>query len=122
MGDTDGDTDQGVAGPARLAGAPAPSGPEAGPGDGLAAGPIRTGPVPPLADGFTPRLESAPGLSAILRPGGAAVLVPARPPADGATDWDPDWDGACGKTQLAVHFAESLWRAGQLDLLAWVPA
>lgn len=79
--------------------------------------PVRSGPVPPLADGFTTRPETSPGLADALRPGTAAMLVPARPGA-GPLDWlEP-----CGKTQLAVHYAETLWRAGDLDLLVWVPA
>jgi hypothetical protein len=80
--------------------------------------PVRSGPVPPLADGFTTRPETGPGLTDALRPGTAAVLVPARPAPDGPLDWL----GPCGKTQLAVHYAETLWRAGDLDLLVWVPA
>lgn len=80
--------------------------------------PVRSGPVPPLADGFTTRPETGPGLTDALRPGSAAVLVPARPAPDGPLDWL----GPCGKTQLAVHYAETLWRAGDLDLLVWVPA
>jgi tetratricopeptide (TPR) repeat protein len=30
--------------------------------------------------------------------------------------------GACGKTQLAVYSAETLWRAGRVELLVWVTA
>jgi hypothetical protein len=32
------------------------------------------------------------------------------------------WLGSCGKTQLAVSSAHSLWQSGRLDLLVWVPA
>lgn len=73
----------------------------------------RTGTMPPLADGFTARTETMPGLTAALLPGAVVALVPetAGQPAP-----------SCGKTQLAVCCAESLWRAGQAELLAWVDA
>lgn len=51
------------------------------------------------------------------------ALVSARFPAlavpDGA---GPDWLAASGKTQLAVHYAESLWRSRRIDLLVWIEA
>ena len=68
--------------------------------------PARAGAVPPLADGFSTRPETAPGLGAALVPGAAVVLVPGQEAADGSRDWL----GSCGKTQLAVYFAESLWQ------------
>jgi tetratricopeptide (TPR) repeat protein len=74
--------------------------------------------MPPLADGFSTRAETAPDLNAALVPGSTAVLAPSRTAADGS----PDWLGSCGKTQLAVYFAESLWRARAVDLLVWVVA
>jgi tetratricopeptide (TPR) repeat protein len=74
--------------------------------------------VPPLADGFSTRPESAPRLGAALVPGTAVVLVPGR----GAGAGTRDWLGSCGKTQLAAFFAESLWRSREVDLLVWVPA
>lgn len=74
--------------------------------------------VPPLADGFSTRPESAPRLGAALVPGTAVVLVPGRGGGTGSRDWP----GSCGKTQLAAFFAESLWRAREVDLLVWVPA
>ncbi|MFI5062882.1 MAG: tetratricopeptide repeat protein [Streptosporangiales bacterium] len=80
--------------------------------------PVRTGPVPALAGGFTARLESAPDLMAALIPGTVVALVPeqavARHPGD--------WLEVSGKTQLAVSFAESLWQSAAVDLIAWVPA
>jgi tetratricopeptide (TPR) repeat protein len=33
-----------------------------------------------------------------------------------------DWLGSCGKTQLALSAAESLWQSGDADLLVWVTA
>jgi hypothetical protein len=82
------------------------------------AGPVRSGPVPPLAVGFVTRPETVPGLGTTLVPGDVAVLAPARP----APEAGPEWLGVCGKTQLAVHFAESLWRSGEVELLVWVTA
>ncbi|HTW03222.1 MAG TPA: tetratricopeptide repeat protein [Streptosporangiaceae bacterium] len=83
-----------------------------------AAWPVRSGAVPPIADGFSARPESAPDLGAALTPGTTVVLGPGRVPEAGL----PDWLSSCGKTQLAVYFAESMWRARQLDLLVWVVA
>jgi hypothetical protein len=76
---------------------------------------IRSGVVPALADGFTTRPESAPGLAALV-PGGTVALVSAAAGQPGQPM------GSCGKTQLAVCFAEALWRSGQVEVLAWVDA
>jgi tetratricopeptide (TPR) repeat protein len=89
-----------------------------GPGGGEGGWPVRSGAVPPLADGYTARPETAPALAAALVPGAAVVLVPAFAAGAGPADWL----APCGKTQLAVSFAESLWRSGEVDLLAWVVA
>jgi tetratricopeptide (TPR) repeat protein len=87
----------------------------AGPGNRqLRMWPARTGTVPPLADGFVPRLETAPSLAEWLVPGAVAVLANGR---DG-----PAWAEPCGKTQLASCLARNLWGSGQVDLLAWVDA
>ncbi|HEY6276357.1 MAG TPA: tetratricopeptide repeat protein [Streptosporangiaceae bacterium] len=80
--------------------------------------PVRSGAVPPLADGFSGRPETEPGVRAALVPGAVVVLVPQRASAEGAGDWL----GPCGKTQLAVFLAESLWRSRKLDLLVWITA
>jgi tetratricopeptide (TPR) repeat protein len=72
---------------------------------------IRSGCVPPLADGFTVRPQSAAGL-ADLAPGTAVALVPAAGAAA----------ASCGKTQLAIRYAENLCRAGQVEVMAWVDA
>jgi tetratricopeptide (TPR) repeat protein len=74
--------------------------------------------MPPLADGFSSRPETAPDLNTALVPGAAVVLAPGRTAAAGS----PDWPASCGKTQLAVYFAESLWRSRTVDLLVWVVA
>jgi tetratricopeptide (TPR) repeat protein len=80
--------------------------------------PIRLGAIPPLADAFTPRPQTAPALGALLVPGATVALVPDRM----AAGWSLGWLESCGKTQLAVSFAESLWRSRQVDLLIWVCA
>jgi tetratricopeptide (TPR) repeat protein len=80
--------------------------------------PIRSGLVPPLADGFISRPESASGLGQALAAGSTIALAPARSSTPGA----PDWFGSCGKTQLASYLAESLWKSGDLDLLVWITA
>ena len=76
--------------------------------------PARAGPVPPLADGFITRPESAPGLAEALVPGSVVVLASGQ---DG-----PARAESCGKTQIAACYAGHLWRSGQVDLLAWVDA
>jgi tetratricopeptide (TPR) repeat protein len=88
-----------------------------GPGSRVA-WPVRAGAVPPLADGFSGRPETEPGVRAALVPGRVVVLAPQRPSAVG----EGDWLGPCGKTQLAVFLAESLWRSRKLDLLMWITA
>ena len=94
------------------------SGPPVGPDRGQAPGwPVWSGAVPPLADGFTARPDTVPGLERALIPGAAVALVPAQVPASAQ-----DWRASSGKTQLARYAAESLWRSPGLDLLAWVVA
>jgi tetratricopeptide (TPR) repeat protein len=78
---------------------------------------VRCGAVPPLAHCFVGRPESGPALLDALLPGAAVALAPAR---DGAER--PGWQASCGKTQLAVFTAESLWRSKAVDLLVWVTA
>jgi tetratricopeptide (TPR) repeat protein len=85
---------------------------------GRVVGPFRSSEVPPLADGFITRSETAPGLGTALIPGAAVALAPRRVAAEGVRDWL----GACGKTQLAVHFAEWLWQSRRVDLLVWIVA
>ncbi len=92
------------------------SGP-AGPAGGPPATPVRCGAIPPLADGFSPRPETAASLATALAPGATVALVPSRPPSG-----SPDWLGASGKTQLAVYTAESLWHAREVSLLIWITA
>jgi len=80
--------------------------------------PVRSGRVPPVADGFIARTETVPGLAGALVPGAAVALVTARQ----APGSPPDWPGACGKTQLAADVSGSLWRSRTVGLVAWVTA
>src|SRR5271156_898552 len=79
---------------------------------------FRIGEVPPLAEGFTDRPDTANGLADLLVPGSAVALVP--DPA--VVESLPNWPGACGKTQIAVMIAESLWRSRVIDGLIWISA
>jgi tetratricopeptide (TPR) repeat protein len=80
--------------------------------------PVRLGAVPALADGFIARPTTAPDLRAALSLGSTVTLEPSRASVGGAQDWL----GSCGRTQLAVSCAESLWRTGEIQLLIWVVA
>jgi tetratricopeptide (TPR) repeat protein len=77
---------------------------------------FQVGEVPPLAEGFTDRPDTAGGIADTLVPGSAAVLVPSSESAPSL----PNWLGACGKTQIAVMLAESLWRTNEIDVLIWI--
>jgi tetratricopeptide (TPR) repeat protein len=90
----------------------------AGSPDGTTIWPVRSGLIPPLTEGFISRPESAPGLGQALVPGATVALTPAK----NAPPTGPDWFGSCGKTQLAVYVAESLWKASEVELLVWVTA
>ena len=80
--------------------------------------PVRSGAVPPLAENFTARTETAPDLEAVLTPGAVLALVPgpanARRPGEQLE--------SSGKTQLAVSVAEQLWRSHAVELLVWIVA
>jgi tetratricopeptide (TPR) repeat protein len=85
--------------------------------------PVRSGAVPPLADVFSTRSETAPGLSAALEPGATVVLVPAPTKGGRAgANGHPGLAGPTGKTQLAVAAAEGLLRSGGIELLVWITA
>ena len=79
---------------------------------------FRTGEVPPLAGGYTDRPDTAHGIVDTLVPGSTVALVPDPASAEGPSNWL----GACGKTQIAVIIAESLWRSGAIDALIWIAA
>ena len=99
-----------------------PGAPRAAPAAGNPGGgtvwPARAGIVPPLAQGFTVRADSVPGVEGMLVPGSAVVLVPGeeggRYPGGRAQ--------SCGKTQLASYLAGVLWEARGVDFAAWVNA
>ena len=65
-----------------------------------------TGPIPPAASWTRLSREST------------LALVPGSAFAEGPSNWL----GACGKTQIAVIIAESLWRSGAIDALIWISA
>ena len=79
---------------------------------------FRVGEVPPLAQGYTDRPDTARGIVDALVPGACLALVPGSAFAEGPSNWL----GACGKTQIAVIIAESLWRSGGIDALIWISA
>ena len=79
---------------------------------------FRVGEVPPLAEGYTERPDTARGVMDALVPGSTVALVPGTTSAEGSLNWR----GACGKTQIAVIIAESLWRSGAIDALIWISA
>jgi tetratricopeptide (TPR) repeat protein len=72
--------------------------------------------VPPLADGFTDRPDTAGSIADVFVPGSAVALVPDTAIAENL----PNWAGACGKTQIAVMIAESLWRSRAIEGLVWI--
>jgi tetratricopeptide (TPR) repeat protein len=74
--------------------------------------------MPSLAGGFSARAETAADLGAALVAGGVVGLVPVRVAGDGPGGWLE----SCGKTQVAVSVAESMWESGRLDLLVWATA
>ena len=76
------------------------------------------GDVPPLAEGYTDRPDTARGIVDALVPGATLALVPGSAFAEGPSNWL----GACGKTQIAVIIAESLWRSAGIDALVWISA
>ena len=79
---------------------------------------VRAGAVPPLADGFSARPETAAALESALIPGATVVLAPGRPTPGRSGAWLE----ACGKTQLATSSAQWLWHSGKVDLLVWAAA
>src|SRR5271166_3496838 len=79
---------------------------------------FRVGEVPPLAEGYTDRPDTARGIVDAFAPGVSLALVPGSAFAEGPSNWL----GACGKTQIAVIIAESLWRSGAIDALIWISA
>ena len=71
-----------------------------GAGDEKAAPAVRSGEVPPLADCFSARPETVPGLADALVPGRPIVLTGPE-----ARRHLYDWPGGTGETQLAAYLA-----------------
>jgi len=74
--------------------------------------------MPPLAEGFSDRPDTARGILDALIPGSTIALVPGSEFAEGKQNWL----GASGKTQIAVMLAETLWRSGAVDMVVWISA
>jgi tetratricopeptide (TPR) repeat protein len=79
---------------------------------------FRVGDMPPLAEGFSDRPDTARGILDALVPGSAIALVPGSEFAEGKQNWL----GASGKTQIAVMLAETLWRSGAVEVVVWISA
>jgi tetratricopeptide (TPR) repeat protein len=79
---------------------------------------FRVGNVPPLAEGFSDRPDTARGILDALVPDSTIALVPGSEFAEGRQNWL----GASGKTQIAVMLAETLWRSGAVDIVVWISA
>jgi len=62
---------------------------------------FRVGDMPPLAEGFSDRPDTARGILDALVPGSVIALVPGSEFAEGKQNWL----GASGKTQIAVMLA-----------------
>jgi tetratricopeptide (TPR) repeat protein len=83
------------------------------------------GTAPPLAAGFIARQETGLALREALVPGATVALGSGRPgawSADRPGSEVRDWRDSCGKTQLAVHSAQSLSQDGTVELVIWVTA
>lgn len=90
-----------------------------------AAGPVRVGVMPPLADGYISRTQAEQLISTALTPGSAVALVSAGAEAElaaGRYSGSDNWRDPCGKTQLAVAAAQWLADSGEADVLVWVSA
>jgi tetratricopeptide (TPR) repeat protein len=96
----------------------APATAQGGPRARRVAWPVQSGVMPPLANGFSLRPETAPAVGRMLASRVPVVLTCGSQHAEGPRGPRR----TCGKTQLAVFAAQSLWQARQLDLLAWVNA
>ena len=86
--------------------------------------PVTSGAAPALADCFTPRPQSGPGSLDSLAPGQwlALTTAPGGTGPAARTAQVRDWPGGTGKTQLAVHLAQT-WRKESPDgVLVWLAA
>ena len=104
-------------------------GPEASPtgapgAPGASGAPVTSGAAPALAECFTPRPQSGPGSLDSLAPGQwlALTTAPGGTGAAARAAQVRDWPGGTGKTQLAVHLAQT-WRKESPDgVLVWLAA
>jgi tetratricopeptide (TPR) repeat protein len=87
------------------------------PGTPTQSGILLSGIVPPLADTYYSRTETAPDLVSTLHPGETMVLVPGE-----VTTSAPVTQGGTGKTQLAVEFVHDIWDERLVEVLVWVTA
>jgi tetratricopeptide (TPR) repeat protein len=99
--------------------------------------PIRAGRIPPPAEGFLARTETAPRLPSALAGGAIVVLAPERPGTE-SKPWFPSistssaadatghagasegWACVTGKTQIAAAYADWLHRSG--TAIIWADA
>ncbi len=79
---------------------------------------FRVGDVPPLAEGFSDRPDTARGILDALVPGSTIALVPGSEFAEGRQNWL----GTSGKTQIAAMLTETLWRSNTVDMVVWISA
>ena len=75
------------------------------------------GSAPPLASGFVSRPETSEALRTALVPDSVTALV-----AEQAGTGARSWRDTCGKTQLAVAAARSLWQSGAVERVIWLTA
>jgi tetratricopeptide (TPR) repeat protein len=91
---------------------------------GAPGAPVTSGAAPALAECFTPRPQSGPGSLDSLAPGQwlALTTAPGGTGAAARAAQVRDWPGGTGKTQLAVHLAQT-WRKESPDgVLVWLAA
>lgn len=79
-----------------------------------AAWPHLVGRIPPQAGCFQVRGESERLTRALDQGGETVVVAPAAGVVLGL--------GGVGKTQIAAHYARTLWHGGELDVLVWITA
>jgi tetratricopeptide (TPR) repeat protein len=80
-------------------------------------GVLLSGTVPPLADPYYSRDQTAPELLNSLHAGEAIALVHGE-----ETETAPATQGGTGKTQLAVEYSHALWDRRLVEVLIWVTA
>src|ERR1700757_1268360 len=90
---------------------------QAGTVSSSASGVLLSGTVPPLADTYYPREQSAPDLVSSVRRGQTVVLIHGE-----ETQQAPAAQGGTGKTQLAVEFTHAMWNPRAVEVLIWVNA